>query len=67
MILFGGVAAVLIVFWLRGRFYRARFNRALKTMNHGGVAQRAAVAFWKVVGVLVLAEVVRLYLEVHAR
>lgn len=67
MILFGAVAAVLIVFWLRVRFYRVRFNRALKTMQRGGIAQRASVTFWKIVGIAVLVMVVRVYLDMHHR
>lgn len=67
MVLFGGVAVVLFAMWLRGRIYRARFNRAMRTMQRGGMAQRATAAFWKVVAVIVLAEVLRLYLDAHAR
>jgi hypothetical protein len=67
MILIGGVAAVLIAFWLRVRFHRTRFNRAVKAMNRGGMAQRASMAFWKVVGVAALIVAIRVYLEMHAR
>jgi hypothetical protein len=67
MILIGGVAAVLIVFWLRVRFHRTRFNRAVKAMNRGGAAQRATTAFWKVVGVAALILAIHAYLEMHTR
>jgi hypothetical protein len=67
MILFGGIAAVLVVFWLRVRFHRTRFKKAVRAMNRGGTAQRASTAFWKVVGLAVLIMAIRVYLEMHAR
>lgn len=66
-ILLGGVAVALAGLWLRMRFYRNRFNRAVKAMNRGGLAQRAATAFWRIVALCVLVEMVRLYAEAHAR
>lgn len=65
-ILFVGVAVLVTGFWVRMRFYRNRFNRAMTAMERGGVAQRAAWAFWKVVGTVVLLGAVWLYLRAHA-
>ena len=67
MILFGGFAVILIVLWLRMRFFRSQFNRALKAMDRGGFAQRASMAFWKVAGLCVLIAAIRLWLEMRAR
>lgn len=66
-ILLGAVAVALLSFWLRMRFYRGRFNRAVEAMNRGGLAQRAAVAFWKIVAVCVLVEMARLYMQARSR
>lgn len=67
MEIFAGLAIVLAAFWLRGKFYRAKFQRALKAMDRGGAADRAARAFWKVAGVCVVAIAIWLYLRGHAR
>jgi hypothetical protein len=65
-ILFAGMAILITGFWLRMRFHRARFQRALAAMERGGRAQRAAWAFWKVVGTAVFFAAVWLFVEAHA-
>lgn len=67
MILVVGFALILLVLWLRARFYRNRYHRVLKALAHGDVAQRASMTFWKVVGTGVLIAAVRLFLDMHAR
>jgi len=67
MEIFGGVAVVLLLVWLRGRYYRRRFRRALKAMERGGIAQRAARLFWALVVFAALIAMLRMYVEAHAR
>jgi hypothetical protein len=67
MEILGGAAVVLVLFWLRGRFYRSRFKRALKAMERGGAAQRAGRLFWMLLVLVVLVAVVQAYVEAHAR
>jgi hypothetical protein len=67
MEIFVGLAIVLVAFWLRGRLYRAKFKRALRAMDRGGAADRAARAFWKVAGICAVVIAVWLYLKGHAR
>jgi hypothetical protein len=67
MEIFAGLAIVLMAFWLRGKFYRAKFRRALKAMDRGGAADRAARVFWKFAGVCAVVIAIWLYLKGHAR
>lgn len=66
MILLGGFALILLVFWLRVQVHRARYNRAIKAMHRGAIARQASSAFRRVVGAGVLIIAVRLYLDVRA-
>lgn len=64
-ILFAGVAVLVAALWMRTRVYRNRFNRAMRAMDRGGLAQRAAWTFWKVVGTVVLLGAAWLYAKAH--
>lgn len=64
-ILFTGVAVIVAVLWMRMRVYRNRFNRAMKAMDRGGLAQRAAWTFWKAVGTVVLLGAAWLYVKAN--
>jgi hypothetical protein len=66
MILLGGFALILLVFWLRVQFHRARYNRAIKAMQLSAIARQASSAFRRALGTGVLIIAVRLYLDVRA-
>lgn len=59
-------AVVLTAFWLRMRFYRRQFKRALEAMERGGAAQRAARAFRAFALLALLIVAFWAYVEAHA-
>jgi hypothetical protein len=60
-------AVLLTAFWIRARLYRRKFKQALKVMERGGIAQRAARLFWLLVVFAVLVTALWAYVEAHAR